>query len=205
MESMKTTAIPICLTALLSGCFHHRPSVAGGVPAPPEPYIEVKSAPPVHQPEPGRAEALPTRSEPDKNQIIANGSGAGAGQLLAEINARLEDAYFDYDQHALRDDAQAALRHNASLLRDVLQTFRDLEISVEGHCDERGSAEYNLALGDLRGRAAKEFLALHGVEADRLLVISYGREKPQCSTPAESCWQINRRAHLSLRPAPTIH
>ncbi len=202
---MKTTAALIGLTAFLSGCVHRdRSFAAGRVPAAPEPSVdaspataaEIKTAAPVQ----------PRETAPDP-PIVSDLSRPSrpADQLLAEINARLEDAYFDYDQHALRDDAQAALRHNASLLRDVLLTFRDPEISVEGHCDERGSAEYNLALGDLRGRAAMEFLALQGVGPDRLQVISYGREKPQCSAPAESCWQKNRRAHLSLHPAPTIH
>ena len=201
MESMKTTAVLIALTGLLSGCAGpRRTRSAGSVPSAPEPSV---FSPPAANPV--RAAAV---QEPAPESQIDSAPAQPApppNGLLAEMNARLEDAYFDYDQHALRDDAQAALRHNASLLRDVLMTFRDVEISVEGHCDERGSAEYNLALGDLRGRAAREFLALHGVGEDRLRVISYGREKPQCSTPAESCWQKNRRAHLSLHPAPTIH
>jgi len=70
-------------------------------------------------------------------------------------------------------------------------------VIVEGHCDERGSAEYNLALGDRRATAAKDFLVQLGVPADRLKTISYGKERPQCTEENEQCWQRNRRAHLS--------
>jgi hypothetical protein len=84
-------------------------------------------------------------------------------------------------------------------LKSILQDFPGLVLTVEGHCDERGSAEYNLALGDLRARTARDFLAELGVAERQLEVISYGKERPQCEEPEPSCWQKNRRAHIAKK------
>jgi peptidoglycan-associated lipoprotein len=84
-------------------------------------------------------------------------------------------------------------------LKSILQDFPGLVLTVEGHCDERGSAEYNLALGDLRARTARDFLAELGVAERQLEVISYGKERPQCEEPEPSCWQKNRRAHTAKK------
>jgi len=115
-------------------------------------------------------------------------------QLLAE---EVQDAYFDYDKSNVRDDARATLTRNAAALKGILSKFPNAVVTVEGHCDERGSAEYNLALGDRRATAAKEFLVELGVSGARLRTISYGKERPQCTESNESCWQRNRRAHFS--------
>jgi len=109
-----------------------------------------------------------------------------------------QDAYFDYDKNDLRADARDALTHDADLLKRIFQNDPNVTIMVEGHCDERGSAEYNLALGDRRATAAKDFLVQLGVPADRLKTISYGKERPQCTDATEECYQKNRRAHLSV-------
>ncbi len=85
---------------------------------------------------------------------------------------------------------------NAEALKAILRDFPSAVIQIEGHCDERGSAEYNLGLGDRRGTSAMEFLIQVGVAADRLRVISYGKEKPQCTEGTEECYQKNRRAHF---------
>ena len=107
------------------------------------------------------------------------------------------DAYFDYDKTDIRSDASAALSKDAAALKTILADFPNASIVIEGHCDERGSAEYNLGLGDRRASAAKEFLQGLGVPADRLKTISYGKERPQCTEQNESCWQKNRRAHFA--------
>jgi len=109
----------------------------------------------------------------------------------------VSDAFFDYDKSDVRSDARDALTKDADTLKSILQEFPDATIMVEGHCDERGSAEYNLALGDRRSTAAKDFLVQLGVPADKLRTISYGKERPQCTEHEESCWQKNRRAHFS--------
>ena len=116
---------------------------------------------------------------------------------LSERITALQDAYFDYDKSDVRDDARSALTKDADLLKSIFQDFPDAVITVEGHCDERGSAEYNLGLGDRRAASAKEFLVQLGVPTDKLKTISYGKERPVCTDANEECWQRNRRAHFS--------
>ena len=113
------------------------------------------------------------------------------------MSSEVQDAYFDYDKNDIRSDAQAVLTQNASAIKAILADFPSASIVIEGHCDERGSAEYNLGLGDRRATAAKEFLVGLGVPADRLKTISYGKERPQCTDSDEACWQKNRRVHFS--------
>ena len=114
-------------------------------------------------------------------------------RLLGDV----QDAYFDYDKSDIRSDARDALTRNAAVLKSILADFPSASIVVEGHCDERGSAEYNLGLGDRRASAAKDSLVSLGVPGDRLKTISYGKERPQCTEQNESCWQKNRRAHFA--------
>jgi peptidoglycan-associated lipoprotein len=116
---------------------------------------------------------------------------------LGQRMSALQDAYYDYDKSDVRDDARAALTKDADLLKSIFQDFPDAVITLEGHCDERGSAEYNLGLGDRRATSAKDFLVQLGVPADKLKTISYGKERPVCTESNEECWQRNRRAHFS--------
>jgi peptidoglycan-associated lipoprotein len=104
----------------------------------------------------------------------------------------VRDAYFDTDKSDLRADARAALSKSA----DFLKSYPTIKVTIEGHCDERGSTEYNLGLGDRRASAVKQFLVSSGVSADRLNTVSFGKEKPFCMESAEACWQQNRRGHL---------
>ncbi len=113
------------------------------------------------------------------------------------LSGTVTDAYFEYDKSDIRDDARTALTKDADALKAIFSNFPDASITIEGHCDERGSAEYNLALGDRRATAAKDFLVQLGVPADKLKTISYGKERPQCTDHDETCWQKNRRAHFS--------
>jgi peptidoglycan-associated lipoprotein len=107
------------------------------------------------------------------------------------------DVFFDYDKSDIREDARGALTRNADAIKAILADFPSDSLTVEGHCDERGSAEYNLGLGDRRATAVKEFLMQLGVPSDRLRTISYGKERPQCTESNEDCWQRNRRAHFA--------
>jgi len=119
------------------------------------------------------------------------------GTLESRVSGDLTDAYFDYDKSDIREDARAALTKDAEALKAIFNDFPNAVITVEGHCDDRGSAEYNLALGDRRATAAKDFLTQLGVPGDKLKTISYGKERPQCTEENEECWQKNRRAHFS--------
>ena len=113
------------------------------------------------------------------------------------INSQVKDAYFDYDKSDIRDDARTVLTSNADVLKKVFSSDSQIAVTAEGNCDERGSAEYNLALGDRRAKAAKDFLVQLGVPGDRLKTISYGKEKPVCTDATEDCYQKNRHVHFS--------
>jgi peptidoglycan-associated lipoprotein len=115
---------------------------------------------------------------------------------LSDEVAKLEDALFDYDKSTIRSDASTALRDDVNVIRDILADYPSQKLIIEGHADERGSAEYNLALGDRRAHAVLEFLSTMGIPGSQLAVVSYGKERPVCTDESESCWQKNRRAHV---------
>jgi len=111
-----------------------------------------------------------------------------------EFKANVQDVFFDYDAYDIRSDAQATLSHDAS----YLASHSNIKVVIGGYCDERGSDEYNLALGQNRASAAKAALITAGVAGNRIRVISYGKEKPFCSESTEACWQQNRRAGFTI-------
>jgi peptidoglycan-associated lipoprotein len=104
----------------------------------------------------------------------------------------LEDAFFDFDDFSLRQDAKSALEQDGK----YLSKNSGSKVVIEGHCDERGSVEYNLALGEKRARAAKDYLVSYGIPAARLTTISYGKERPFDTGHEEGAWAKNRRAHV---------
>ena len=108
------------------------------------------------------------------------------------FNRTMRDAFFDFDKYNLRDDARAALQADVQFL----QQHPNISFTIEGHCDERGSIEYNQALGDNRARSALDFLVQAGISPNRMRTVSYGKEKPACTEHTEECWQQNRRAHF---------
>jgi peptidoglycan-associated lipoprotein len=111
-------------------------------------------------------------------------------QLFAQM---VKDVYFDYDKADLRPDAQQSLAQAAQLIKQ-----KGWKVQIEGNCDDRGSTEYNLSLGEHRADSAKQALQQAGVSADSIKTISYGKEKPQCTEQNEDCWQKNRRDHFTL-------
>ena len=127
-------------------------------------------------------------------------SAIGEGERIQERvqqdgeGGPLQDVFFSYDSFELSEEARQTLQANT----DWLQNNTEVRVEIEGHCDERGTAEYNLALGAKRARAAQDYLITLGVPAERLSVISYGEELPQCTDSNESCWQRNRRGHFSV-------
>jgi len=106
----------------------------------------------------------------------------------------LSEIHFDYDSADLRESDRAVLNKNA----DALKRFDFLRVTVEGHCDERGTVEYNLALGEKRAKVAYDYLVSLGVPADRLKTVSYGKEVPLCQQATEDCWARNRRDHFAV-------
>jgi len=111
-----------------------------------------------------------------------------------QFKANVQDIFFDYDTYDIRGDAQATLSRDAS----YLVSHPDVKIVIGGYCDERGSNEYNLALGQNRADATKNALVTAGVAANRIRVVSYGKEKPFCTESTEECWQQNRRGGFTL-------
>ncbi|MEW5746511.1 MAG: peptidoglycan-associated lipoprotein Pal [Nitrospirota bacterium] len=119
---------------------------------------------------------------------------AGPAASVIEIEEALKDIHFDYDKYDIRDDAKPVLKALASRL----SKDGTLGVIVEGHCDDRGTGEYNLALGDRRASATRTYLVSLGIPSSRIQTISYGEEKPACSDATEPCWANNRRAHFVL-------
>jgi peptidoglycan-associated lipoprotein len=124
--------------------------------------------------------------------------GVGADDVISEEVApavELEDVFFAFDQFELTAEARAALAQNARLLRDN----PGVRIMIEGHCDERGTVQYNLALGEKRARESMRYLVSLGIDADRIDIVSYGKERPFAVGSGEAFWSQNRRAHFVVR------
>ncbi len=123
---------------------------------------------------------------------------ANAQPTIQEILAKqVQDIHFEYDKSEIRPEDQAVLQGDASALKTVFQMDPNFIVTIEGHCDERGSAEYNLGLGDRRAATTKDALISLGVPGDKLKTVSYGKERPICTEPTEDCYGRNRRAHFS--------
>ena len=173
-----------------AGCAKKRVAAAPSTPAPvAQPST---SAPPAQTPR--SAPAAVTQAAPPAAR--SNFPDAATRARIDQLLARIEDAYFDYDKHTLRADAIKALESDSKELRDILKDYPDYKLTIEGHADERGSAEYNMALGQARADAAKAYLVQVGIPGQQLGVISYGKERPDCQEHNESCWQKNRRVHI---------
>jgi peptidoglycan-associated lipoprotein len=175
-----------CILLFLAAC-HKQVAAVHPLPAQPQPAAEAKTTPPqskqVTAYAPQRtAEAMPS---------------AETKATIQSLLDRIQDIYFDYNKHALRPDAESTLQADAKTLREILKDYPTYKLTVEGFCDERGSDEYNLALGDARARKAEQFLETLGLPASQLRTVSFGKEKPVCTEHDESCWQKNRRAHIT--------
>jgi peptidoglycan-associated lipoprotein len=183
------TAAALCVFA--SACAKKQVAVA----TPPAP------APAVTKPAPAPVQAAATpRPAPAQQVAQATPSrypDAKTRARIDELLGHIQDAYFDYNKHTLNDTAVKALNADATELAAIMKQFPDYKLRVEGYCDERGSAEYNLALGQARADAAKGYLVSMGVSTDQLSTISYGKEKQTCTEEEESCWSKNRRIHMT--------
>jgi peptidoglycan-associated lipoprotein len=156
-----------------------------------KPPKTTEEAKPAEAPTPGA-----TQVSPPPRPTPAAVESSPLDQSVEALNRAgyLKDAFYDYDKYDLRDDARAALTADA----EWLKKYPSVQVLIEGHCDERGTSEYNMALGDKRANAAKEYLVSLGIDQARVKTVSYGKERPFCSESTESCWQQNRRAHLVI-------
>jgi peptidoglycan-associated lipoprotein len=174
------------LVSITAACGGKKPPVARPIPPPPPPSSstnrppgppEPVAEPTVVPPEPVREDAISSASIDDLNR-----------------NSPLKPAYFEYDSSELTPEAQAVLNENAA----TLKRYPSWTVTIEGHCDERGTAEYNLALGERRAVTARAYLVSLGVSADRLRIVSYGKEFPFDAGHDETSFSKNRRAHFVI-------
>ena len=193
MSELRNRKVAVCALFIAVGlgtaCAHHKAVVA------PEPQAAAGSQMPAPQPAGGGTTTV--APEPQISAAETPESAVRAGELptsVEEINKAglLKDAFFDTDKSELRPDARDVLSADATWLKE----HPSVKITIEGHCDERNTEEYNLALGWRRANAAKAYLAQLGVAADRVSTISYGEEKPFATCHNETCWSQNRRAHF---------
>jgi peptidoglycan-associated lipoprotein len=183
-----TIALTAAVAVAAAGCHKKVPAPA---PAPPPPPA-APATPPPPPPAPA-ARPAPAPAPLSEEEVFRQKS-------LADLNAEkpLDDVFFDLDESDIRDDGRAALQKDADWLKKWGGVAPGLQVTVEGHCDSRGSAEYNLALGSRRAEAVKTYLTNLGVPVTRLTVVSKGKEQPFCSEESESCWQQNRRGHFII-------
>jgi peptidoglycan-associated lipoprotein len=177
-------ALTVAVAVFAAGCHKKVPAPA---PAPPPPPPAAPATPPPPAPPPPRPAPAPAPLTED--QVFAQKS-------LDQLNAEkpLNDVYFELDESTIRDEARASLQKDA----DWLKKWTSTQVTVEGHCDSRGSSEYNLALGSRRADSVKDYLVSLGVPTGRLSVVSKGKEQPFCTEEGESCWQQNRRGHFII-------
>ena len=145
-------------------------------------------APPTPPPAPPQAETPPTPPTPPPTP-------PPPAPEPEKVTMEFEPAFFDFDSFTLRGDAKTALDHDARMLREN----SNAHVTIEGHCDERGTVEYNQALGEKRAQAARDYLVAAGIDGGRIQIISYGKERPFADGHDESAWQQNRRAHFVTR------
>jgi peptidoglycan-associated lipoprotein len=181
----RSLTLALCLTAVIavSACGKKKPAPA---PAPPPPPATRPENPPPPPPAPA---AAPETRVPTEEELFQK-------MTLEELNAKkpLGDAFFNLDSAELSEEARGTLAKDA----DWMKKWTSTKVTVEGHCDSRGTSEYNLALGERRSTAVRSYLTSLGIGADRVQTVSKGKEQPACSEESESCWQQNRRGHFII-------
>lgn len=185
------------LGLMVSGCNKKHPVPVASVPKP-ESTTTVARNEVDSQPAPAQGPARMTTSAPSNGGSMTENDRNSLNKSLA----RLEDVLFDYDKATIRPDATKTLEGDMGVIRGILQRYPSQKVKIEGHADERGSDEYNIALGDKRAVAAKEFLSGMGISAGQLDIVSFGKQKPVCEDHSEDCWQKNRRAHFVADNSP---
>jgi peptidoglycan-associated lipoprotein len=200
---MKTTVLFVTgLCLFVTACGKKQVATSGGT-------TQIAAPVPPPAPAPKGTPTLAAKVEPPKQapQQAKAQPAAEAKKLtpqqrtdLNTLLAKLADAFFDYNQTTIRADASTTLAANVTAIRNILAEYPTEKLLIEGHADERGSSEYNLALADRRSRAAQEFLAARGIPLSQLSILSYGEERPACTAQTEACFQQNRRVHITVAP-----
>jgi peptidoglycan-associated lipoprotein len=177
---------------IISGCAK-KPATAASTTSAPAPAAAPAPAPRATPP----AGAAPSTAAPAPAPAPLAGPAAPrpSPKEFAAVDA-LKDVHFEFDKYDIRPEDAKTLDANSSWLKSNAENL----VLIEGHCDERGTNEYNLALGERRAKATMNYLVSQGVQANRITIISYGEERPVCNEKTESCWAKNRRAHFLVKP-----
>jgi peptidoglycan-associated lipoprotein len=186
---LSIAGLTVVTLALTTACHKNMAAVK----PPPSPHTESAAAPTTPARQAVTPAATPVVSASNQNRM----PDAATKARIQDLLDRIQDAYFDFNRHNIRPDAQAALAADAKTLGEILKQYPTYKLTIQGNCDERGSDEYNLALGDARAKEAKDYLSSLGVPAAQLDTVSFGKEHPVCTEHDESCWQKNRRAHIT--------
>jgi peptidoglycan-associated lipoprotein len=180
-------AIALAATLGVSACGKKKPALPPAPPPPAQPTATTPAPPPPPRPAPP-PESSPAKP-PTEDEVFARKS-------LADLNADkpLGDVFFELDSAQLGDAAKPLLQKDA----DWMKRWTSTKVMVEGHADSRGTAEYNLALGERRAAAVRDYLVSLGIANDRVQIVSKGKEAPFCTEENEACWQQNRRGHFVI-------
>ncbi|MEM7828515.1 MAG: peptidoglycan-associated lipoprotein Pal [Candidatus Aenigmatarchaeota archaeon] len=178
-DAFKFLGIIVLIAFIIAGCAREQVVKKEEVTPPPAAKPEVAPPPAPEKPAP-QVEAKPVEEK--------------VAKVEEAKPVKLEPIYFDFDKYNIRDDMRKIIDANAQILKQN----PNLKIRIEGNCDERGTNEYNMTLGEKRARSAKDYLVTMGVSADRIEIISYGEEKPVCTEHNEECWWKNRRADFVI-------
>ena len=184
---MWLSATVLFVALIVIGCSKKVPPPPPPPPAPPPaPTAPAPPPPPPPQPQTQKPAPPPPAPKPPSEEDLFR------AKSLDQVTGDLSDVMFDYDQFNIRDDQRAALQRDA----DYLRRWTTVRVSIEGHADARGTNEYNLALGQRRAAAVRDYLVGTGIAADRLAVVSKGEEEPVCREDTDACRERNRRGHL---------
>jgi len=175
---------------VLSGCAKRPATLQAAAPAPTGAASTTAATPPAAAP------SQPMQSGPTTSAPTPTPSTARPVVTDFAAIAELADVFFDFDKYDIRPTDAKTLDANANWLKSNPNHL----VLIEGHCDERGTNEYNLALGERRAKSTMNYLVSQGVQANRITIISYGEERPQCTEHNEACWAKNRRAHFLVKP-----
>lgn len=192
----KLMIVPVALLWIFSAACAKKQIAARPPQATPAPETVARNTPP-----PATTSSTPTSTTPATKSQRSAYPDKATRDRIDTLLARISDAYFDYDKHALRPDAMKTLQSDSVELRDILKDYPSYKLVIEGYADERGSEEYNLALGDARAKSAKDYLVQIGIPSDQMSVVSYGKDRQVCDEHNEACWQKNRRIHIVAAPA----
>lgn len=187
----------LSLMIILSGAFAFAGCSSTTTPTTPEPSASAAATPAPAETkkkvDSGKTTESTTKAPPSSSlDALQRGESTAT-----PASSPLKDVYFDFDRYDLRADAREILKANSAWLK----ANPGAQVQIEGHCDERGTTEYNVALGSRRSESVKDYLVTLGTSADRLSTISYGEEVPVCREQTEDCWQKNRRVRFVVQPA----